>query len=343
MRIGFLTSNQGGSPLVVGLERGLQQLGHEVVNYRKDHSVELVLLFNQCSHTTEYSYPDFPENVKFAFVDCAEYGYFKRLPETIGQYAHAFTAGSMAHDTKNHVEQTRLKDFLTGKSYPYFLREFSKYVAYPGNYHPIDYPLYHYSECPILPNREEYLSRKLDLFCSWGASHPWRMNLTGAMRSCSMNSEILVLEENGTPRMPQAQYFERTRAAKMSVSFDGYGSSSFRLTEVLVRCLLLVGPLSIVRYAPLVDGVHCVEYHIENEGEQFLYTDICNKLHDALSDPERSYTIHEAGYRHCMEYYTEKATAQYVLDTIDRHDWRNPTNIESVQVQQKAGDRSQKT
>lgn len=327
MRIGFFISNKGGSPMVIGLERGLQQLGHEVVNYRKDHSAELVLIFNQAAHTTEYSYPEFPEKVKFAFVDCAEYGYFRRLPAVVKDYSHAFAPGAIQHDTKNPIEQARLRDFLKGKSFPYFLREFSKYMAYPSGYHPIDYPLYHYSECPILPNREEYLSRKSDLFCSWGASHPWRWDITKALRSCGTNSEILVLEENGTPRMPQAEYFARTRAAKTSVSFDGYGSSSFRLTEVLVRCLLLLGPLAIVCHAPLVDGLHCIEYAVETDGETFLSTDICPKLQDALYDIERSYLIHEAGYHHCLQHYTEKATAQYVLDTIEKHDWSAETSL----------------
>lgn len=327
MRIGFLLSTQGGSPLVVGLENGLKQLGHEVVNYRRDHSAELVLIFNQCSHVTEYSYPEFPDKVPVAFVDCAEYGYHRRLPEVIAGYRHAFAPAAMTHDTKNHGEQTRLKEFLSGRSYPYFLREFSRYVTYPDNFHPIDYPLYCHSECPILPEREEYLKRTLDLFCSWGASHPWRMNLTGAMRGCNLNAEILVLEENGTPRMPQKQYFERTRAAKTSVSFDGYGSSSFRLTEVLARCLLIQGPLSIFRHAPLIDGVHCIEYGIENDGETFVSTDICAKIREALDDPERSYRIYESGYHHCLQFYTEKATAQYVLETIEKHDWSKATEI----------------
>lgn len=316
--------------MVVGLERGLQQLGHEVVNYRKDHSAELVLIFNQNAHTPDYSYPEFPEKVKFAFVDCAEYGYFKRLPAVVKDYSHAFAPGAMQHDTKNPIEQDNLRDFLKGKSFPYFLREFSKYMMYPAGFHPIDYPLYHYSECPILPNREEYLSRTLDLFCSWGASHPWRWDITRALREqvgSGVKAEILVLEENGTPRMPQAEYFARTRAAKTSVSFDGYGSSSFRLTEVLVRCLLLVGPLAIIRHAPLIDGVHCIEYAVDTDGETFISTDICAKLKDAMADPERSYRIHEAGYHHCIQHYTEKATAQYVLDTIEKHDWNTETSL----------------
>lgn len=327
MRIGFLLSTKGGSPLEAGLRRGMAEMGHQVLDYKPFVGYDLILIFNQCAHVTDYEYPMFPENSRIAFIDCAEYGYFKRLPDVIGQYAHAFTQGSMSHDTKNATEQNKLRDYLNGRSYPYFLREFSKHVEYPSSFHPIDYPLYCHSVCSLMPNREDYLSRGLDLFCSWGASHPWRMNLTKIMRQCDIRSEILVLEENGTPRMPQKQYFEKTRAAKTSVSFDGYGSSSFRLTEVLVRCLLLVGPLAIVRHAPLIDGVHCIEYSIENDGEQFLSSNICQKIHEALSDPERSYRIYEAGYHHCMQHYTERAAAEYVLKTIDNHDWTQPTVI----------------
>lgn len=331
MRLGFLLSDKGGSPLTCGLERGFGSLGHKVEAYRHGRQYDVLFVFNQVAHVQDYQYPQFPEYEQpIVFVDAAEFGYFTRLPSVVQNYSHAFAPGAMQHDTKNPVEQARLRDFLKGKSFPYFLREFSKYMMYPTGYHPIDYPLYHYSECPILPNREEYLSRTLDLFCSWGVSHPWRWDITRALREqvgSGVKAEILVLEENGTPRMPQAEYFARTRAAKTSVSFDGYGSSSFRLTEVLVRCLLLVGPLAIIRHAPLIDGVHCIEYAVDTDGETFISTDICAKLKDALSDPERSYRIHEAGYHHCMQHYTEKATAQYVLDTIEQHDWNSETSL----------------
>lgn len=327
MKIGFFFSDHGGSPLVIGLQRGLQQLGHTVDNYKAGQSYDLTLVFNQVSHVTNYSYPGFPDSGPIAFVDAAEFGYFKRLPSVIGDYYNTFASGSMAHDTKNHEQQARLHQFLEGKSFPYFLREFSKYINYPGSYHPIDYPLYLHSECNISPNREEYLARPLDLFVSWGASHPWRLHLTEALRGCHTKCEILVLEENGTPRMPQMEFFKRTRSAKTSVSFDGYGSSSFRLTEVLCRCLLLQGPMSIKRHADLVDGVHCVEYQIESNGEHFISTNICKKLRDSLEDPERSYRIYEAGYHHCWGHYTERATAEYLLRTVDWHDWSKPTPL----------------
>lgn len=328
MRIGFFLSDRGGSPLVIGLERGLQQLGHHVENFNRHAGYDLVLIFNQSAHTTGYVYPEFPKaKVPIAFIDTAEYGYFKRLPNVIANYATAFMEGAMGHDTKNRRQQERLRAFLAGRSFPYFLREFSRYVAFPKNYHPIDYPLYHFSACPHRPDREEYLRRELDLFVSWGASHPWRLHITKALRDCHTRCEIFVLEENGTPRMPQGQYFNRTRAAKTSVSFDGYGSGSFRMTEVLVRCLLLVGPLSIVRYAPLINGVHCVEYEVSTAGEEFISTDICAKLRESLADPEGSYRIYEAGFNHCQAHYTERATADYVLRMVNSHDWKTTTRL----------------
>lgn len=320
-------SNFGGSPLCVSLENGLKQLGHSVEPYNSNHGYDLVIVWNQSAHITTYTYPAFPKQSRIAFIDSAEYGYFRRLPEVVKDYSFAFSPGSLSHDTKNRQEQERLLGYLQGKSFPYFLREFSKYITYPQNYHPIDYPMYCHSECSIPPNREEYLKRDLDLFVSWGGSHPWRLPLTQALRDCHTKCEINIIGENNWPRMPQDWFFGRTRAAKASVSFDGYGSSSFRLTEVLVRCLLLVGPLSIIRYAPLIDGVHCVEYQVESKGEQFLSTNICAKLREFLADPERSFRIYEAGYHHCWEYYSEKATAKYVLDVVAKHDWTRETSL----------------
>jgi len=329
MQIAFLLSTKGGSPLIVGLQNGLTQLGHEIVHYDPFKHVDLIVVCNQCAHTQNYHYPRFPKsNQPIVFVDSGEYGYFKRLPGIVQQYANAFSPGSMTHDTKNLEEQVRLKEFLRAKSFPYMLREFSKYLDYPANYHPIDYPLYWASECPIKPNREEYLARPMDLFSSWGASHPWRMDITKAMRGCPIKSEILVIEENGTLRMPQSEYFAKTRSAKTSVSFDGYGSGSFRMMEVLVRTVLLTAPLSIVTRDPLVDGKTCVEYHVDSDGEQFIGTDVCEQLQRVLADPEWAFRIYEAGYYHCYDHYTEKATARYLLDVVEKHDWKQPTKLD---------------
>lgn len=309
-----------------GLERGLA--GHQVEGFRPGERYDVVLMFNQCSHVTDYVYPEFPHtDQRIAFIDSAEYGYFKRLPSVARLFWNAFAEGSVSHDTKNRQQQERLLSFLSGRSFPYFIREFLSCISFPSAYHPIDYPLYHLSIPSESPSLEEYKARPLDLFCGWGASHPWRLNITEALRGCHTKCEIFVIGENGLPRMPQAEFFSRTRAARCSVSFDGYGSGSFRMTEVLCRCLLLQGPLSMQCRKPLIGGVHCVNYNIEHDGERFVSTDVCAKLRECLAQPEKSFEIYRNGYEHCLKYYTEGATAKYVLKIIATHDWARPTQL----------------
>lgn len=329
MKIGFFLSTLGGSPLVVGLERGLKALGHHVENYRHGNGYDLLLVFVQSAHTTNYVYPAFPtKSQPIAFIDNAEYGYFTRLPDRVHRFANCFAQGAMAHDTKNPHEQMRLRRFLEGQSFPYFLREFSKFLDYPGNYHCVDYPLYAGSECHDQPNKEEYLKRDLDLFVSWGGSHPWRMNLTQVLRDCHTKCEISVLGENGATRLPQSIYFPKTRSAKASVSFDGYGSGSFRVTEVLCRTVLLMGPLMIKVRAPLIDGETCIAYDVQNDGETFTGTNIGQKLRECLDNPERSFEIYRRGYDHVHTHLSERATAAYVLDVVSKHDWKVETKLD---------------
>lgn len=328
MQIGFWFS--GGSPLMVGLERGLQSLNHNVMTAHANGEYDLLVVFNQVSHVTNYSYPEWPRRqCPVVFVDAAEFGYYKRLPQTAACYANTFTQAAMEHDTKNYHQQSLLKRYLENRSFPYMLREFSKFVSYPQGYWPVDYPLYLHSECDQKPDREEYLRRHLDLYLSWGGSHPWRLPITQALRECPVHSEIYVIEQDG-PRVEQSIYFHKMRNARVGVSFDGYGSSSFRLTEVLVRSMALVGPLFIHRYAPLVDGETCIEFHIDHSGEEFLSTDVCERMQECAQDPARCFEIYERGFDHCWQYYSEKATAEYLLKVVEAHDYSQPTPLEIV-------------
>lgn len=332
MKIGIFLSTLGGSPLQIGLERGLAELGHNVEPYRHGSGYDIVVAFNQAAHNSNYTYPDFPEaNIPVAFVDSAEYGWWTRF-SAIDQhrYRNAFSEASMASDTKKADQQARLRAFLEGRSFPYFIREYYRSLEFPACYHPIDYPLYALSGCDERPNREEYLKRADDFFVSWGLSHPWRRPITEALRGCGVSGEFIMIgdEPGCIPRLPQADSFARTRRAKTSISFDGYGSSSFRLTEVLVRSLLLRGPLSIIQHAALTDGVNCIDYQVESDGETFIGTDVCAKLKEALADQERCFRIYETGYWHCTDHLTEKATAAYLLETVARHDWSKPTPLD---------------
>lgn len=332
MHIGFHLA--GGSPLIVGLMRGLVKLGHYWEDYAPGHKYDYVFFFNQCSHDVnyEYKYLNTFDDQKIVFIDTAEFGWDKRFPGNDVKYYNTFASGSMVHDTKNHYQQKLLFNFLNGRSFPYLLREFYKKFPYPNMYHPIDYPLYFYSECHKTPEIEQYCSRDLDLFVSWGLSHPFRNNLTKILRNCHTKCEISVIEEvtekGITPRMHQDKYFARTRAAKMSVSYDGYGSSSFREMEILCRTMLLKGEVFIKQRNPLVDGVNFVEYKVQiTPDNQFCSTDLAQKLRYYLDNPKEAFGIYQNGYNHVHQYYTEQATAQYVLDIAANHDWTVPTPL----------------
>ena len=323
-------SNLGGSPLTIGLERGLRELGHEVV-YHPEPS-DLILIFNQSAHTTNYVYPEIPhpdDHTSFAFIDSAEYGWTKRVKEPTSAYWNAFAPGSMEHDTKNPEQQMRLRDFLAGRSFPYFAREFWNAWEFPANYHPIDYPLYGPSTHSIAPNREEYMRRPMDVACLWGLSNPWRVNLTEELERSPFHKDIYVIERDG-PRLPQfgpGGYFERLLRARCSISFDGYGSGSFRMTEVLGRTLLMQGPLAIKTHAPLIHGETCWAYCVWVDGEHYLRSDLVTQIRRALDDREESFRIFERGYHHLMTHLTEKATAAYVLQVVEAHDWSKETAI----------------
>lgn len=317
MHVGFVLSNLGGSPLQVGLERGLIELGHKVTYGTQECDVRLV--FNQCAHDTGYVYPEFPDDrTPIAFIDTAEYG-----PRSYGKHAdywNAFAAASMVHDTKSCAEQHRLKRWLEGRSFPYFVREFYRDVEFPPAYHPIDYPLPQTSQCARRPNRDEYLSRTVPVACLWGESNQGRVPISAALRTIP-GADVYVIERDG-PRLPQREYFRRIEAARCSVNFDGYGSSSFRLPEVLVRTVLLRGPLRIRMREPLIGGETCVDFAVFHET---LPNDLLHWQWRIMDNPEWAFSVYERGYDHCMTHYTEKATAQYVIDTIERHDWSKPT------------------
>lgn len=326
MKIGFITTAIDGNPFRTGLHRGLVQLGHEVVFQARD--CDLYLIFNQSMHTPDYAYPQLPYGLeKFAFIDTAEYGPHSRLPEFAWRYWNTFTPEAMCHSTKNPEQQERLKCWIGGRSFPYFIREYTLHAQYPPSYHPIDYPLHDGSECNDLPSLDEYLKRQSDLFLYWGGSHPWREKITDDLRRHPCKSFVGLIDEQVFPRLGQEEHFARTKAAKCSVSFDGYGSSSFRLTEVLVRTHLLMGPLQIKTRQPLIDGIHCRFFDVYPKNDCEVVTTAYETLKAALDDPEGSYTMYEAGYRHCMEYYTEKATAEHVLRVIEGHDWSMTTLI----------------
>lgn len=297
MRVGILTSDRGGSPLQYNLE---VVVGWPM--WQPGMKCDLVLVFNQTWHTREYRYPETWPDCPVAFVDTAEYGCSYRPRNT-------FSPEALDHDTKNRAEQERLRRFLEGRSFPYFLREMWSDYAYSAAYHPIDYPLHRGSECERRPDRDEYLRRTVPVACIWGHSNPDRVPISAAMRAIP-GADVHVAEEDG-PRVPQPDYFRRLEAARCGISADGYGSGSFRETETLVRTALVRVPQRIRTHAPLVHGETCIDY-----SEAAVPV-----------DPELGWRVYSQGYDHCQTHYTPHAVARRILDVCAAHDWNTPTPL----------------
>lgn len=297
MRVGILISTRGGSPL----QYSLCHYGWEL--YRPGQVYDLVLVFNQTAHTRDYRYPDSLPDGPIAFVDTAEYG-------TTMRPWHGLTPEAMAHDTKNAAEQARLRSMLEGRSFPYFLRETWIDRGYSEAFHPIDYPLHPGAEPTRAPDRDEYLARSVPVACIWGHSNACRPPITEALRSVP-GADVFVVDQDG-PRLPFDVYARRLEAARCTVSADGYGSGSFRVTESLVRTMLVRRPPLIRQHAPLVHGQTCIDFWNDPVG--------------ALNvDAERAFEIYARGYDHCLTHYTPAATAARILAVCEAHDWSKPT------------------
>src|SRR6516164_5257425 len=80
------------------LWRGCQQIGVRAELYRYRKKYDYVLLFNHTVHSPEYQYGDLDvlKDYRFAFIDCAEYGWFNRMqPNWQRQYYSAFTPDAL--------------------------------------------------------------------------------------------------------------------------------------------------------------------------------------------------------------------------------------------------------
>jgi len=329
MRIGFYSCCV--NHIEAKLWRGFHQIGVEAERYLAYKKYDYVLLFNQTAHGQEYCYGtlDVLEDYRFAFIDCAEYGWFNRMrPNWQEEYYSAFAPGSLRNHTKNMTEQVFLLLFLQGKSFPYFLREFLVGFPYPPTYYPIDYPITVEPDMTP-PDREQYLARPVDLFLSWGISHPFRANLTEEVRQAGVRTDINIIQDPHGGRLPYDEYVGRMARAKATVSYDGYGISAFRESEALCRTLLFRGGVPTIQRCPLYSGVNCVEYKVidADNGSRFMSSDIGPLVRSYLQDPERCYEMYHRGYGHGMDYYTEAATARYILRTLANHDWNTPTPL----------------
>ncbi len=145
MKIAYFGDKTHGGGIMEGsLIRGFNELGIQLYKYSPTESYDVVLIFNVATHNVQYSFDGIEEiDGHFAFIDTAEYGWWTHYRYYAKFYHSAFAPSAIkSRYTPAHLQ---LINFLRGKSFPYFLREYYDNVNYGKNYHPIDYPLYYLS------------------------------------------------------------------------------------------------------------------------------------------------------------------------------------------------------
>jgi hypothetical protein len=112
------------------------------------------------------------------------------------------------------------------------------------------------------------------------------------------------LPEGGLPR----QKFNETLSASWLVwSPEGSGWDCFRHYEAcLAGSVPVINFPTIRRHAPLLDGVHCFYYGIEDD-------DLVQKIKAALADKPRLLAMARAGQKHVLEHHTQERLGEYIL------------------------------
>jgi hypothetical protein len=107
--------------------------------------------------------------------------------------------------------------------------------------------------------------------------------------------------------LPRKAFNEAMSASWLVWSPEGSGWDCFRHYEVcLAGSVPIINFPTIRRHAPLLDGVHCFYYGIEDD-------DLSQKVRAALADKPRLTKIAQAGRKHVLEHHTQERLGAYIL------------------------------
>ena len=112
-----------------------------------------------------------------------------------------------------------------------------------------------------------------------------------------------------TSRLPLEEYLARCARAWLTWSPEGLGWDCFRHYEAAAcGSVPLINQPSILRHAPLLDGVHCFFYEIEGDGLQ-------RTVRRALADKDALRRMAEAARAHVLQCHDRAALCRYVIDS----------------------------
>ncbi|MDQ4061212.1 MAG: glycosyltransferase [Pseudomonadota bacterium] len=110
-------------------------------------------------------------------------------------------------------------------------------------------------------------------------------------------------------KMTLEEYFARCARAWLTWSPEGYGWECFRHYEAAAcRSVPVINQPSIYRYRPLLNGVHCVHYDVEEDG-------LRKAVIEALQDKPRLAAMAEAAREHVLRHHAQRRLCDYILET----------------------------
>ena len=112
--------------------------------------------------------------------------------------------------------------------------------------------------------------------------------------------------------VPYAEFIEKMHAAWLVWSPEGSGWDCYRHYEVPVAgSVPLINHPTIHRYAPLLGGVHCIQYGVEGD-------DLCRQVEAALQDKARLRQMADAAHAHVLEHHTYAALGGHLLSQLTK-------------------------
>lgn len=213
----------------------------------------------------------------------------------------------------NKEEWVKLNDFVKDNQPVLYLKRELLAKDEDDFYVPLNYPAQY--PIPEIQSKEDFFKRPLDVFYSWGLSHPERRRLQGRIwigadkygyMVCDnlFWIEMFMANESGSRwlsvnvphycRFHSDQILNINSLAKISISMPGAGTCCFRHTEASSNAVMLMKDDKMAWSFPWEHNKNCVMFNeFGSEVETCLQALSNNDLYD----------IYRAGVENCKKYY----------------------------------------
>lgn len=206
-----------------------------------------------------------------------------------------------------------------------------------GDVCPIEWPCY--LESTELATEEAFNARPIEVFNSWGFSHPSRPRLHADIFRAMTTQGIGVISEHNQyegyfkgpcqrtwatifspwyARRPITDILWYQERSKLSVSLPGCGKKCFRHAEAPVSTIMAVAKDDLAWSFPWHDGVNCVRLNPGSSGMFFGCGQMFEDLHEATRRPDL-YQIYLAGQETIDRYRTKRYVNEYIIPKIAEH------------------------